>query len=752
MVLVLPAAGMAQDDTIAPVENKAPQKENASPAMSRPDAGAAQDNTIAPAEDGGLEKENATAVEAQPDASAAQDDAIAPAENNRLEKEDAATGPVQPGEGATQADAKSRGKADAPSTVYLDSMVVTATRTAHNLEEVPAAVSVIDTEEMETVKFVDSRKELLKRIPGYSMIRNLRIPMGGKNYTINLIDGLAVSSAFGSGTIGSADDTNTFDIERIEVVKGPASALYGSNALGGVINVITRKPPKEPEYRLWGEGGVFNRGRGGASAAGSTRLLGYFLDANILDYDGSQERTANEQKQISGKLLFDFDASSLTLRSEYIDKYRENPGSLSKKKYDEDWQQAEVKDAYNDEQSLSLSAKYERDLGNDSGMELSYGYRNTDSEGPPSYSASGGFGSSDVTNQNVVGIYRNGFDFLRSELIAGVDLQHSASDSDTYDERTVDSDIVQHWDIVAVVTSPFLQYEMSPTERLRISAGARYDNIRYSATGYAIDRFGVRTDYDEIALFSHLSPKAGITLDLGREQSVWLGYGQGFVVPSRTYLFTGSRGNQPNPDLDPEKADNYEIGLRGKLMDARLSYDITAYRTDITDMLVADDEIELYVNAGEVRVQGVETAIGYALGYHWRFDIAHTYADNKYIDFISGDDDYSGNTLSASPEHHLNARATWMPILGLSVELEWNRISSYYTSAGNDDPKGKAKRPDLFNLRLSYETGSWTFWAHALNVLDTKYAERVSYSSSDGREFTSGEPLNFYAGLSYTFK
>jgi outer membrane receptor protein involved in Fe transport len=254
MVLVLPAAGMAQDDTIAPVENKAPQKENASPAMSRPDAGAAQDNTIAPAEDGGLEKENATAVEAQPDASAAQDDAIAPAENNRLEKEDAATGPVQPGEGATQADAKSRGKADAPSTVYLDSMVVTATRTAHNLEEVPAAVSVIDTEEMETVKFVDSRKELLKRIPGYSMIRNLRIPMGGKNYTINLIDGLAVSSAFGSGTIGSADDTNTFDIERIEVVKGPASALYGSNALGGVINVITRKPPKEPEYRLWGEG------------------------------------------------------------------------------------------------------------------------------------------------------------------------------------------------------------------------------------------------------------------------------------------------------------------------------------------------------------------------------------------------------------------------------------------------------------------------------------------------------------------
>lgn len=701
MVLMLPAAGMAQDDTMAPDEKKDGAMEEATPAPARPDAAATQDDT------------------------------------------------------------KAKPKADAPSAVYLDSMVVTATRTAHNLEEVPAAVSVIGTEEMETVKFVDSRKELLKRIPGYSMIRNLRIPMGGKNYTINLIDGLAISSAFGSGTIGSADATNTFDIERIEVVKGPASALYGSNALGGVINVITRKPPKEPEYRLWGEGGMFDRWRGGASAAGSTRLLGYFLDANILDYEGWQERTVNEQKQVSGKLLFDFDAASLTLRSEYIDKYRENPGYLTVPAdepenaiFDDiDWQKAEVKDAYNDEQALSLSAKYERDLSNDSGIELSYGYRNTDSEGPPSYSASGGFSSSNVTNHNVVGIYRNGFDFLRSELIAGVDLQHSASDSDTYEERTVNSDIEQHWEVTAVVTSPFLQYELSPLERIRISLGARYDNIRYSATGYKITPGG-RTDYDEIALYSHLSPKAGITFDLGREQSLWLGYGQGFVVPSRTYLFVGSRGYQPNPDLDPEKADNYEIGLRGKLLDARLHYDITAYRTDITDMLVADDEHDphRYVNAGEVRVQGVETAIGYAPGYHWRFDIAHTYADNKYIDFVSGGDDDSGNTLSASPEHHLNARATWMPVLGLSVELEWNRISSYYTSNANDDPKGKAKRPDLFNLRLAYEKGPWTFWAHVLNVLDTKYAERVSYSSSDGWKFTSGEPLNFYAGLSYTFK
>lgn len=723
MVLILPAAGMAQDDT------QDLETDDASPILTQPGADTAEETSQVPAQTGADAAEDAPQVPTQPDAIAS-------------EKAD-----------------KVKDKADVPSKLYLDSMVVTATRTESKLKELPASVSVLGAQEMETVKFVDSRRELLKRIPGYSMIRNLRIPFGGKNYTVNLVDGLATTSAFGSGSIGSPDKTNSFDIERIEVVKGPASALYGSHALGGVINVITRKPPEQPEYRIWAEGGMYDRGRGGVSAGGSSVRLGYFLDANILDYEGWQDRTVNEQKQVSGKLLFNTGSSStFTVRGEYLDQYEENPGYLkvpdtSSQEFDDiDWKKAEVPDAYNDEQAMSLSAKYERDLSNQSGMELSYGIRNIESEGPPSYNADGGFGSSDVTNQNMVGIYNLGFDFFRSELIVGVDLQQSTSDSTTYDGRSVNSDIEQEWDIEAVVTSPFLQYEVSPIERVRISLGARYDKVRYSATGYKVDRFNVRTDYDESEDFTNVSPKAGITVDIGFEQSLWLSYGQGFVVPSRTYLFTGSRGIDPNPDLDPEKADNYEIGLRGQLMGSRLNYDITAYRTDITDMLVDDDEIDLYVNAGEVRVQGVETSIGYAVSDHWRFDLAHTYTDNKYIDFISGGVDYSGNTLSTSPKRHYNARLTWMPIYGLSAELEWNSISSYYTSAGNDDPRGEAERPDLFTLRLSYEKGPWKLWAHVLNLLDEKYAERVSYSASDReRSYTSGEPLNAYVGLSYTF-
>ncbi len=628
---------------------------------------------------------------------------------------------------------------------------VTASRVASEVQQTPAAISIIDQQELDRVKVVDSRRELLKRIPGYSMIRNLRIPSGGKNYTINLIDGLAIGSAFGSGTIGSVEDSNTLDIERVEVIRGPASALYGSNALGGVINVITRDPPVEPEYRVWGEAGEYGRQRGGVSAAGSNDALGYFLDANFLDYDGWQDRTDNERKQFSSKLLYTPDIDvAYTFRVEYLDLYQENPGSLTQAQYNDDWQQALVYDAYNDEESLSGTFKYERDLSKDSGIELSYGIRNTEAEGPPSYSATGGFSSSDVTNQNLVGLYRHDFDWYDSQLIVGVDLLHSDSLSKTYTDRDPSSDISQKWDVTAITQSPFAQYELSPKSWLHLSLGARYDHISYSADGYKVSR-GVTTDYDESTSFSHLSPKAGATFDLNARNSLWVGYGQGFVVPSRTYLFVGSRGYDANPDLDPEKARNYELGLRGKTQDGWLNYDITLYHTTITDMLVADDEVDLYVNAGEVLVKGVESTIGMVPAKDWRIDLTHTYAVNKYLDFVSGTSDYSGNTMSASPRHHIDARLTWVPLPGLSTELEWNHISSYYTSNDNDDPRGQVKRPNLVNLRVAYERGPWSFWGTVLNLADRKYAERVSYSTDDGREMDVGGPRTLYAGLAYNW-
>jgi iron complex outermembrane recepter protein len=633
----------------------------------------------------------------------------------------------------------------------VPSISVTATRVESEVQDTAAAVTVVKKEALDRIKFTDAREELMKRIPGYSMSRNLRIPMGGKNYTINLIDGLSTGSTFGSGTIGFADSTNSFDIERVEVIRGPASALYGSNALGGVINIITREPPLAPEYRVWAEGGQHGRQRAGVSAAGTAGSVGYFFDANNLNSEGSQERTENERKQVSGKLVFETsDYSLLTMRAEYLDTYLEDPGRLTQAQYDEDWQQAAIDDAYNDTQAKSFSTKYEHDISEHAGVEISYGVRNTVSEGPPSYNATGGFSSQDATNHNVVALYRHRLEMLDALFIAGADLLRSSSDSDTYSERTTSSSVAQHWDVVANNTSPFAQYEFTPIDKIRVSLGARYDRIRYSAEGYKVSS-GSTTEYDDSTTFTHTSPKAGVTYKLNKENSLWFGYGQGFVVPSRTNLFVGSRGTAPNPDLKPEKAEDYELGFRGQYRPAKLSYDFTLYHTNIKDMLVTDEEREMYVNAGEVRVQGLETMLSWKPLKRLRFDLTHTYADNEYVDFVDGSSNYSGNTLAYSPKHHIDLRTIWMPIQGLEAELEWNRTSSYYTSTDNSDPQGKAYRPSIFNLRVSYESGSWSYWGHILNLANKKYAERISYSSRSDRSFDIGRARTIYAGIAYNW-
>ncbi len=634
----------------------------------------------------------------------------------------------------------------------LGEISVTASRVATEIKDSPVTIEIIDETELETVKFVDSVNELLNRIPGNSLSRNLRIPIGSKNYTINLVDGMAVRS-FGRGTNGFLEEVNTSDIERIEVIKGPASSLYGSNALGGVINVITRKPPTEPEFKVWGEVGNHDRARGGISAAGSVDSFGYFFDANLLDFDGSQDRKDRHRETVSGKLVYDFDAdTSLSVRGEYLETSEQDPGSLSKDQFNADWQQADIPDAFTDQQMSSIGFAFVTDLSEQSGLDIKYSLRRHEEQGMPTWSADADYGEDDMLNHNLVATYHRDFGFYNSRLILGMDLQYADVEEVSHDGRLPSDDVVlaESWDILAKVSSPFFQYEISPIERMRITLGARYDRVTYSAENHD-------DTFDEKKVFTSVTPKAGFTFDLDDENSLWFGYSTGFVVPSRSALYTSSY-HIPDSNLEPEEAENFEAGVRGHLFEGMLKYDVALYRTIIEEMVLTEDRgrgPDFYVNAGEVKLQGVETSLSVQPLDFLRFDVAHTYAKNKYEEYIS-DADYSGNYMPSSPLHHVNARATWMPRHDLDVELEWDHISSYYTHDDNTaDPDGKYERPNLLHLRVTYGDGPWSIWGHVLNLTDKKYARRVSFSPAgrdpERRNYDSGIERTVYAGVSYTW-
>ncbi len=633
----------------------------------------------------------------------------------------------------------------------MDEVSVTASRVSTAIKESPVTIDIIGEEELDTVKFVDSETELLNRIPGTSLSRNLRIPIGSRNYTVNLLDGMTVGK-FGSGVQSFANDMNSLDIQRVEVLRGPSSVLYGSNAIGGVINVITKDAPLEPEHKVWGEVGMNERVRGGVSAAGTAEGIGYFLDANFLETENEQARTGNSRKTLAGKITKDLsDESLLTLRAEYLDVFKENPGTLSTSEYNANWQQAGMQDAFTDEQMATASAAYMYAPNDVSELNFGYSIRRHNEAGHPSYSATADYGEDEVLNQNFTGTYRRDFDFYRSRVIGGLDVVHSDANEVNFNGRNSSAAIDANWDIVAVGTSPFVQFEISPLEKLRFTMGTRYDRVKYDAD----DKFATS---DASTRFSSITRKAGATYSLNANNSMWVGYGEGFVVPSRTNLFVGSWNYTANPELKAEQANNIEIGFRGKLLDKRLQYDVALYKTIIEDMIVVQDaggapSNQLIKNAGKTRFRGLEASVGYLLMDTIKVDGAYTLSRNEYLSYIDDGSDYSGNDLTLSPKHHVNLRATWMPMDDLDIELEWDKISSYYTNADNGaDGNGKASRPGIFNLRVSYKDGPISYWGHARNLLDSKYAETISYSTStSARSYTSGQPLTLYAGISYNW-
>ena len=269
--------------------------------------------------------------------------------------------------------------------------------------------------------------------------------------------------------------------------------------------------------------------------------------------------------------------------------------------------------------------------------------------------------------------------------------------------------------------------------------------------------------------FKNLSKKAGVSFAVNDNTSLWFGYGEAFVAPSRSRLFTSKAkystwsgtysGYNADPNLDPETAQNYSVGLRGTLAKGVFGYDLTLYHTDIKDMVVGVDRDQgdplvdrVYVNAGEVRGQGLEASFYVKPNEMLRFDAGYTFAVNKYTDFVDQGVDYTGNYLSASPLHHLNARVTVTPIPNLDIELEWDHISEFYTSTANNDTNGQYQRPDLWHLKVNYEDGPWNFWGQVRNLSDVKYADSVSYSTySHDRSYGPGEPRTFMAGARYKF-
>ncbi|MBU0485384.1 MAG: TonB-dependent receptor [Proteobacteria bacterium] len=651
----------------------------------------------------------------------------------------------------------------------LDEVVVTASRVSEKIKDTAVSVNVLSEVDLEEVK-ARNPAEFLDRIPGInsqnfggeSELTAIRVPTHFTNpYTIVLLDGLPTTS-YGSGSSSQFSQLNSDNIARIEIIKGPASALYGSNAIGGIINVITKKPSVEPQVKVWSELGDYSQWRSGVSGSGGSGPLGFNLDLSLVDGNGWRDNNSLQKKAATLKSNYTPNEESLlSFKIDFLNSENDSPGTLSEADFYKDWQHSyqTFTNKKTDKIASALSYSY---FFTESELSATLSLRDVEEETIPNYSVRqltygpfprpyiGSLTNTDSQDLDLQLLYSYNLTQGRSKINAGLDLVSGSSDAENYNLAVTKDeilnqftsytigDLAKSYDIATKVTAPYLQLESSPVEKLRITVGGRYDSAEYEVE----DLLAGGTGGDK--KFSKFSPKVGLTYDLASSVNGYLSYSEGFVVPTTSQLWTSRYDNN---DLRPEKATSYELGLRTVFWQKRLKMDCSIYSMDITDKIVVNADDTMYVNAGESTQQGAEVMASIAPIDLVRVALSYTYAQNKYDVYATGGIDYSGNWQPRSPKHHLNARVTLIPVRDLEVELEMDEISTQYADDAN---LHKYTRPTLFNLRASYNWQAWSFWTHLLNLGDKEYATYVS-DDADGMNLYSGAPRTIFAGLSYKF-
>ena len=652
----------------------------------------------------------------------------------------------------------------------LDEVVVTASRVEEKIKEAPVTINVISEEEIENVK-PRNAADVLQRIPGVnssslgaeSALTSIRIPTHFTNpYTLVLVDGVPTSS-YGSGSAGSFSEINSDNIARIEVVKGPGSALYGSNAIGGIINIITKDPTAKPQVKLWTELGSYDQWRSGLGGSASGDKLSFNFDLNYINSDNWREYSAVDKKAGNLKLQYlPTDQSLLTFKLDYVNFDNESSGTLREEDFNADWQQSYNTFTYSKLEKISPLLSYTHYF-NKAEFKTTLAYRGLDHEVLPNYGIrpkgpraySGTFSDIEGSDVDLQFLYSHNFEFLNSKLIAGVDFQRGNTETDTHNlavtwDQSVNKftdytmgNLSKSYDVTTDVGAPYLQYQLTLVEQVKLVVGGRYDSLEYEVD----DKLSTNNSDDMD--FSHFSPKIGLTYDITPSLNSYASYSEGFVVPTTSQLFTSSWANS---NLEPEQAENYEVGLRSSFWKRKIGFDLALYSMEITDKIVTKDInswVKKYVNAGETSQRGVEVTATLRPVDYASLTFAYTYAKNKYETYITGNADYSGNSMERSPEHHLNARLAVLPMQNLWIELEMDSVSSQYSDPDN---RHQYSRPTLFNLRAKYDWKDWSLWAHLLNVTDQEYASYVSYSSSDDvTTYFPGSPITLIAGISYTW-
>ena len=609
--------------------------------------------------------------------------------------------------------------------VDLNKIVVTPTRVGENIKGTTSSVNVLTSNDIEankdeTVKELITNSLSLDMTQAGSSSGQVSVFTRGTNsgQTQVMIDNVRVYDPIATNAAFNLAYLTLDNVDRVEIVRGPQSVLYGSDAVGGVINIITRKGEGKPSYRLLTEAGTHRSSRESLESEGRIKDLSYsfgfsrsytrgisqfrdtserdaYRDTGLslrLDYDLNENNTVGLSSRLTNA-SYDYD-NSVGLKDDPDLRGREEQSIVSS------YLENKITDNWKQRIQFSFMRNYRRDLND------------KDSFYPQDYLRDWYLGENQQLNwQHTLKL--SSFD----TALCGFDWQREMGNYYYYTEYSGGSSETHFPKSHSNTKGLYLENLLNLNDIFHLNTGARIDDHSYAGTK---ETYKIDGSY----LFKSGTKVKG-------------GWGSAFKAPTLYQLhalpdpwFLGG-----NPNLKPEESQTYEAGFEQEAFNDRLNFGVVYFHTQLKDLIDAKYNLstwttDQYSNVNKARIFGYETTLNIKPFKELSADIGYTWQDTE--------DKSNGDELLRRPKNKVFLNLKFAPVENFDLSLK-SRYVGRSSDSGNRLLKGYSRTDICANYRWNKNLETFL---RIENIFDATYEEIKNYAEP-GRSFYGGMKLSF---------
>ena len=679
----------------------------------------------------------------------------------------------------------------AAQTADEQTMVVTAAPTTVSELDTPAAVSVVNGDEMRQAAPRVNLSESLGAVPGlqvqnrqnYAQDLQLSIRGFGSRSTYGVrglriyVDGIPATMPDGQGQTSNIDIGS---VDTIEVLRGPFSALYG-NSSGGVINVTSQtgtQPPTVEASSYYGSFGTWHYGMKATGAVGDGSHAGdvdYTVSTNRFTTHGYRDHSGARKNLANARLGVRInDVSKLTLLLNSVDIKANDAGGLTADEWRDNPRQSPRGDQYNTRKNTrqtQAGLRYERQLSaqDDLSVMMYAGERETTQfqsiPRAPQLKPSHAGGVIDLTRhyQGIdTRLTHRGELLVPVTLTAGLDYENMSERRKGYENFVMVNGAPQYGEQGALRRNernlmwnvdPYLQTQWQLTDKLSLDAGVRYSSVWFDSNDYYITP-GNGDDSGDASYHKWL-PAGSLKYALTDAWNVYLSAGRGFETPTINELsYRSDNQSGLNFGLKPSTNDTVEIGSKTRLGNGLLT--AALFQTNTDNEIVVNSSSggrTSYKNAGKTRRQGMELGLDQQFGESWRLKAAWTWLDATYRTNVCDDDSCNGTRIPGIARHMGYASFGYQPEQGWYAGSDIRYMSDIMA---NDENTAKAPSWTVVGLTTGYK---WSYgrmdmdlFGRVDNLFDREYVGSVIVNESNGRYYEPAPGRNYGIGLNLAWR